>query len=79
MEWRDLIKVIEKDNWFENNIIWRVGSRNLVRFWEDKWLGETTIIHRFSRLYSISTCQSKIIHEVVAQVTCHKLHIISIS
>jgi len=57
--WRDLIKVTEKNNWFDHNITWKVGSENVVRFWKDKRLGVTSLRLRYPRLYSISTCQSK--------------------
>jgi len=40
------------------------GVGNIVKFWEDNRVGDTTLYNRFSRLHSISNCKEKVIVEV---------------
>ena len=60
--WQDLKSVFQQSqegNFFQNGIIWRVGCRDRVRFWEDKWNDDDTpLILKYPRLYHIS-CQQK--------------------
>jgi len=46
------------------NIGWKVEAKNKAHFLKDNWLGGSTLIHRFSRLYSISNCQHKTVGEI---------------
>ena len=25
-------------NWFDNNLVWKVGTRSTILFWEDVWM-----------------------------------------
>jgi len=41
--WKDIRKTCGsgKDKiWFEENVNWKVGSRNKILFWEDIWIGD---------------------------------------
>jgi len=42
----------------------RVQLGNKVKFWEDKWLGEISLMNMSHRLYSISTSERKTIQEL---------------
>jgi len=58
--WRDLKEVWSLDEWrdkLEANFSWEVGNGREIRFWEDRWAGNTTLKELFSRLHS--TCLNK--------------------
>lgn len=38
-------------------------KRNKIKFWEDKWMGNIPLSHKFSRLYTISNCKNKTIKQ----------------
>jgi len=55
--WRDLRKVWFLEGWgndFEGRGRWEVGDGKEIRFWEDKWLENISLLHKFPRLFSIS-------------------------
>jgi len=55
--WRDLRKVWYLEGWgndFEDKGRWEVGDRKEIRLWEDKWLDNIPLLHKFPRLFSIS-------------------------
>jgi len=54
----------QQNNWFDNNIDWTVGTRTTIKFWEDKWVGDLPLSHRFPRLFAISNCRNKTIEEL---------------
>ena len=33
----------KKDNWFDDNVIWKVGLNTKIKLWEDKWIRETPL------------------------------------
>jgi len=41
-----------------------VGVQDNIKFWEDKWVGDTPLCYRFPRLYGISNCKHKTIGEL---------------
>ena len=54
---RDLRKVWNLEEWgndFEDRGQWEVGDGKEIRFWEDKWLDNDTLLHKFPRLFSVS-------------------------
>ena len=60
--WRDLCRVYgdgDTNNWFEKKMLWRVGSGNRIKFWEDKGVGEALLKEMFKRLYSILNDKDK--------------------
>ena len=65
--WRDLHKVCtegEGEGWFNQQVVWKVGSGDKVRFWEDSWAGNISLKTLFPRLYSISLNQGQKVEEV---------------
>jgi len=65
--WKDIHKVCgntESGRWFDNCIEWVIGEGKKVKLWEDKWIGEESLCHKFPRLYSISECKGKSLQEV---------------
>jgi len=58
--WRELSKVCcegEDVGWFQEALVWKIGSRDKNRFWEDTWVGRSKLITLFLRLYSLSMDQ----------------------
>jgi len=55
--WRDIKKAINEEvwgNWFENNIMWKVGKESKTMFWDDKWISERPPRIIYPRLYANS-------------------------
>ena len=69
--WRDLKFVLHHpihQNVFQDGIIWKVGSGDKIKFWEDRWLdGEITFLAKYPRLYLNSCQQNHRIEEMGAQ------------
>ena len=65
--WRDLHKVCmegEGAGWFHQQVIWKVGRGDKVRFWEDVWASNSSFKTLFPRLYSISLNHGQKVEEV---------------
>jgi len=57
--WKKLIRIrngvsLEVGNWFEENLLRKVGNGAYTFFGSDPWLGETTLREQFRRLYDLS-------------------------
>ena len=55
--WRDIRKkwnLEEWDNEFEDRGWWEIGDGKEIRFWEDKWVDNVSLKHKFPRLFSLS-------------------------
>jgi len=53
--WSDLAKANlsnEGDNWFNPNMVWKVGYGEKVKFWEDEWLTNGQLKIRYERIYN---------------------------
>jgi len=53
--WTDLRQACglrEGNTWFEESVIWRVGSGNRIKFWEDVWIANRPLKEVYPRLYS---------------------------
>ena len=60
--WRDLVKVCSEgggDGWFHEEVRWKLGRGDKVRFWEDVWIGDSSLKSSFQRIFSLSTKGSK--------------------
>jgi len=60
--WNDLFKVSlsdQGDNWFNLNMVWKVGSGEKVKFWEDEWLANGQLKVRYERIYNNSELKDK--------------------
>lgn len=65
--WRDLSRACGEgveDGWFKQALVWRVGSGDKVRFWDDAWMGSCKLISLYPMLFSISLDQRLTIGEV---------------
>jgi len=40
------------NDWFNESVIWRVRSRNHIKFWKDKWIGDRRLQEEYPRLYA---------------------------
>ena len=62
--WNDITKVRTSDqgnNWFNANLVWKVGSGEKIKFWEDEWLDIGQLKERFESLYNNSELKDKTI------------------
>ncbi|KAL5180969.1 putative ribonuclease H protein [Glycine soja] len=49
----------------QKGLKWKVGSGDLIKFWEDKWTGEEdSLAEKYPRLYSISLQQRQLIRSM---------------
>jgi len=65
--WRDLVNVCKEgggEGWFLEQVGWNLGSGDKVRFWEDVWVGNSTLKTLYPRLYSLSLNQGQKVEEV---------------
>ena len=65
--WRDLMKVCKEGGgvgWFQEQVGWKIGSGEKVRFWEDVWVGCSNLKSLFPRLFSLSLIQGQKVEEV---------------
>jgi len=65
--WRDIVKVCKEgggEGWFQNELRWKLGRGDKIRFWEDVWVGESTIKAKFQRLFTLSMNQGRKVEDV---------------
>jgi len=65
--WRHLQKVCtegEGVGWFQSQLAWRLGSGDKVKFWEDVWIGNSSLKTLYPRLFSLSLNQDLKVSEV---------------
>ena len=65
--WRDLTRVCREggdEGWFQGEVVWKVGSGDKVRFWEDVWVGSSNLKAVYPRLFSLSLNQGHKVEEV---------------
>ena len=60
--WREIVKIhegigVKGGNWFEESISKRIGNGFNTYFWSDCWVGTTTFMERFRRLFDLSIHQ----------------------
>ena len=64
--WRDLSKACGEggdEGWVQNEVGWKVGCGDKVRFWEDVWTGNSSLKNMFPRLFSLSLNQGHKVEE----------------
>ena len=68
--WRDIKLALHHpthQSVFQEGIVWKVGSGDKIKFWEDRWLdGDTTLLAKYPRLYVNSYQQNHRIEEMEA-------------
>lgn len=37
----------EDSSWFEESLTWKVGYRNKILWWKDRWTGEKTFMYKY--------------------------------
>jgi len=65
--WRDLSKACGEggdEGWFQKEVWWKVGCGDKVRFWEDVWIGNSSLKNMFPRLFTLSLNQRQKVEEV---------------
>jgi len=65
--WRYLLKVCREgggDEWFQEEVGWKLRSEDKARFWEKVWVGNANLKTLFPRLYSPSLNQGQKVEEV---------------
>lgn len=58
--WRDITKVngeMYNDQWFEENVRRKVGNGFKINFWNDRWLGQTTLIKKLPKVIPCIYCK----------------------
>jgi len=48
----------EGESWFSERVSRKVGDGASTLFWRDRWLGETPLCQRFSRLFELAEDKS---------------------
>jgi hypothetical protein len=62
--WRDICKVDSGIGWFSHAASKKIGRGNHTVFWNNVWVGGTTLKARFPRLFGISTQKENLVCEV---------------
>ena len=62
--WKGLMRV--KYEFFKHGLF-KVGNGQLIRFWEDTWLGDTPLAHQYPSLYNIVRHKHVRVANVLAQ------------
>ena len=66
--WKDLSNIRgegEEVSWFQEALLWKVGSRDKVRFWEDNWLGGShNLCLLYPRIFALSLDHGRTMREV---------------
>ena len=52
------------EGWFQEQVGWKVGRGDKVRFWEDVWAGNSNLKTLYPRLFSLSLNQGQKVEEV---------------
>lgn len=58
--------------WFEDNVEWKIGNDNSIRFWIDRWLGHEPLYETYPRLYANSTKIQATIGEMNETIVFYK-------
>lgn len=53
--WR---KILMQWPQFKENLRWKAGRGNKIRFWKDAWIDNVALLNRFPRIYSIVQAQN---------------------
>ena len=62
--WKDLRRLYQHNDFkiIHQNMAWKAGCGDKIRFWKDRWLGEeSTLQQKYSQLFSISKQQNDFI------------------
>ena len=65
--WKDLYKVCKErggKGWFQEELSWKLGCGDKVKFWEEVWVGSSALKSLFPRLFSLSLNQGQTVGEV---------------
>ena len=54
----------EGAGWFQQQLRWRLGGGEKVKFWEDVWIGNSSLKSLYPRLFSLSLNQGQRVNEV---------------
>ena len=64
--WRDIKKICREgggEGWFKEELRWKLGRGDKISFWEDVWVGNTSLKTCFQRLYTLAANQEQKVEE----------------
>ncbi|RVW39954.1 putative mitochondrial protein [Vitis vinifera] len=67
--WKEIWKESE---WCWNNMIFKVGNGNTIRFWTDVWCSETTLSNCFPHLFAMAVQRNATVEEMWDQNSGHE-------
>ena len=59
--WKEILKVA---GWCWENLAFKVGKGNKIRFWTDVWCGDIALSQRFSHLFTLAAHRNATIEEM---------------
>ena len=59
--WKEILK---ETGWCWDNLAFKVGKGNKIRFWTDTWCGDIVLSQRFSHLYILATHRNATVEEM---------------
>ena len=57
-------EILEEAGWYRENLVFKVGKDNKIRFWTDTWCGDIVLSQRFSHLYILAAHRNASIEEM---------------
>jgi hypothetical protein len=69
--WKELVRLGDYgcDNWFNSEVVRKVGNGLTTSFWKDRWRGDKCFCLKYPRLYSISNQKNALVGEMGAVTT----------
>jgi hypothetical protein len=66
--WRGICCLDREGGWFSNAALKILGNGRTIKFWQDVWVGDQSLVSRFPRLYGISTQKDGLVSEMGSMV-----------
>ena len=58
--WKEILK---EAGWCWENVVFKVGKDNKIRFWTDMWCGDIALSQRFSHFYILAAHRNTSVEE----------------
>ena len=55
---------LARSGWFQEELSWKLGCGDKVKFWEEVWVGSSDLKSLFPRLFSLSLNHGQTVGEV---------------
>ena len=59
--WKEILK---EAGWCWDNLVFKVGKGNKIRFWTDMWCGDSALSQRFPHLYILAAHRNEIVEDM---------------